>query len=303
MYTKEVMKNLSLPVESVRERDIDFLLVEEFLSSDSFITFFTQTLNLPHCDELIGVQRSINDFALGETDVLVEYISDGTRIGLLIENKLDAIFQPQQAERYTSRGKYYQSEGRFDTAYSILVAPTQYIERQSDFELHLSYEQIIQYFQTGDLGKRGEFKSTLLSIGSEKLRRGYVAVNSETNQAFWVDYSQQLASAIPTATIKPVSVVPAGSDWINFSIGAIKVIHKLSAGSLDLIGVDEATTATLENTFGNRVERVLFKSGATAVRLHTEVLDRTQNINSQSSQLSSALQDLKTLASLTVQKP
>lgn len=262
-----------LPVESVQERDIDLLLVEEFLSSDSFIDFFTDTLDLPHCDKLLNVQRSIHDFDLGETDVLVEYAHRDRTIALLIENKLDAAFQPDQAVRYETRASHYRDAGKYDAAYTILVAPAQYIERQHDFSNCVSYEQIADYFRNAGLEKRGDYKVTLLKIASEKLRRGYTAINSEHNQAFWRDYHAQLALNAPEIFMKPVTIVPAKSDWIELEMGAVRVTHKLAKGQLDFAGLSADQQACLIERFGEVATRISFKSGD-VVRVSTEVLDR-----------------------------
>lgn len=274
------MKKLSLPVESVRERDIDFLLVEELLSSREFVDFLFHKLQLPTCDELVNVQRSLNDFGLGETDVLVEYKHDTKSIAVLIENKLDAIFQPQQAERYTSRAEKYVSDGKHHETYSVLVAPRQYIERQREFSHSISYEDVASYFNDSAMGPRGTYKATLLKIASEKLRRGYVAVNSEPNQAFWLNYRDRLLGVAPTVSMKPVSVVPAKSDWIDLAVGPYKLVHKLEKGLLDFSNLDDELVTRVEEAFTGRTERITFKSGD-VLRIQTAPLYRMNGFQSQ----------------------
>jgi len=45
------------------------------------------------------------------------------RIRILIENKLDAAFQPQPAERYRQRGDAYFQNGECDRWVTVLLAP------------------------------------------------------------------------------------------------------------------------------------------------------------------------------------
>lgn len=117
-----------LPVESVRERDIDFLLIEEMVSSGDFVDFITKQLDLLACSRVVSVERSVNDFNLGETDILVEYLSGSKRVGILIENKLDATFQPRQFQRYKARARQYRGGG-YDEVYCVLIASRLFTEK------------------------------------------------------------------------------------------------------------------------------------------------------------------------------
>ena len=261
-----VKSNITLPVESVRERDVDFLLVEELFSSQDFVAFLLQKLKLPKCDQLANVQRSVHGFGLGETDVLLEYKSEEKTIGVLIENKLDALFQPDQAARYDARAAQYVDSESFDETYSVLVAPQQYIDRQTEFQRAISYESIVRYFEGAQLGRRGEFKVMLLRIAIERLRRGYVAVNSEPNQAFWQAYYDHILERLPTVTMRPVEVVPPGSDWIDLCAGDYKFVHKLERGYIDFTNLREHEMQALERLFGRHTQRVAMKS-ATTLRL------------------------------------
>lgn len=291
------MKRLHLPVEAVRERDIDFLLVEELLSSDTFVKFFLEMLSLPKCDYLVSVERSIHDFGLGETDVLMKYTSDARTIGILIENKLDALFQPNQAQRYTSRAEHYVGQGIYHHTYSVLIAPQQYIERQNEFTHALSYESIVEFYKKSSLGKRADFKISLLTIAIEKLRRGYVAVNSEPNQRFWMAYYDYLSDTLPDIYMKPVSIVPAKSDWIELYIGEVKITHKLHYGYLDTTGLHEHSAQKLKQQFIGRTKELSFKSGR-VLRITSSPLDRMKSFDSQIDAVNACLNDIDEISRL-----
>jgi hypothetical protein len=80
------------------ERDIDVLLQEELIFDRSLSELLARKLEIP---EVLSVDRcslSVVD-ATGETDLHVTYSNEGISSCLLIENKIDAVFQPMQPER------------------------------------------------------------------------------------------------------------------------------------------------------------------------------------------------------------
>ena len=279
----------NIPVESVRERDIDFLLVEELTSSSVFVNFFVQQLDLPTCDRVISVERSIYDFELGETDVLLRYMTGGQEVRVLIENKLDAMFQPQQAQRYRARAQRYRSEYGCQ-AYCVLVAPRQYVDRQTEFQRCLSYESIAGYFRRSGLGSRGNFKETILNIAVEKLRRGYVAVNCLQNQSFWKRYYDYLAVTLSDVYMKPVDTVPANSDWISLWVGEVNVVHKLQKGHID-IPFDSGVQRQLQQLCMT-VDEVEFASGR-FLRVYTVPLDRMRPFDEQLEAVAESVGDIR----------
>ena len=97
------MEENILPVEAIRERDVDLILLEEFATDNTFCEWFINELGLPKFTENSRVWRSITGYGLGETDILFSYKSESKRIYVLIENKLDASFQSKQFERYIQR--------------------------------------------------------------------------------------------------------------------------------------------------------------------------------------------------------
>ena len=229
------MEHTILPVESILERDVDLILLEELITDNSFCEWFVNELNLPRFLSVNGAWRSITDFGLGETDILFSYNSEDSKIFVLIENKLDASFQEAQYERYTKRANEYLIKNECDKIYTVLVAPNLYCENQNDFENYISYETIASRFEL--IGtKRNLFKSELLKIASEKLRRGYQPVNSETVQKFWHLYWHFKEKNHPSFTMKKPGIVPHNSDWpmlYDDELQGITFYHKLGQGNTD----------------------------------------------------------------------
>src|SRR5688572_21584196 len=91
-------------LSSLWERDIDFLLLEEFHSEPAFVRWFVSTATgrpLENVSSFDGAWRSVSNAALGgESDLLVLASLADQKHALLIENKIDAIAQPDQGLRY-----------------------------------------------------------------------------------------------------------------------------------------------------------------------------------------------------------
>lgn len=217
-------------VEAVYERDIDFLLVEEFSSDLNFYRYFLHDTKIPAPESLshVNVLRSKSDDD-GEIDIFVKYTIKGKSIILLIENKIDASFQKHQAERYLKRKETY--EGNVIT---FLVAPKAYLEIDHKFENKVSYESLIPYFET--IGLRGKHKIKLLEIAIDKLRRGYIALNDDNRLRFNLAYWQCVGEFKAFNMDKP-RIVPSKSSWIKLSHASLpdlKLYHKLSKHLFDI---------------------------------------------------------------------
>lgn len=133
---------ISLP--KLYERDIDVLLQEELIFSQSVCDLIGTALGFRAPLVVNQCALSVVD-ATGETDLLARFsIEEGQEGVLLIENKIDANFQPLQPERYKARAMEWASKGA--VAYSLLVAPKNYAGGQTEaarnFSACVSYEEI-----------------------------------------------------------------------------------------------------------------------------------------------------------------
>src|SRR5215813_8404456 len=114
-----------ITVAGVSERDIDLLLLEEFMASEGFCRWFIEQIEVidHEMDHVEDVRRSVTQ-STGESDLEITCVDrEGQRWRLLIENKISASFQPQQAQRYRQRGATYLERGECAAFYTILVAP------------------------------------------------------------------------------------------------------------------------------------------------------------------------------------
>nr|WP_281367935.1 PD-(D/E)XK nuclease family protein [Rufibacter quisquiliarum] len=234
---------------------------------------------------------------MGETDILVSYLSENEKIYLLIENKIDAGFQEEQPQRYQQRGIKYVEEGYCHNYYPLLIAPEKYLNTQLDFGKALSYEQIRNWFN-GREEPRFMFKATLLEIAIEKLRRGYKAVNHVAVQKFMVSYWERALQQLNALLMNKPEVVPAGSDWIQLSSKLLKrlniiLYHKLARGHIDarLGNFQESQVNALRGILPPVL--VLDQTGKSwSIRKETVTLDRMQDFAAQYEKAQQAFDDI-----------
>lgn len=128
----------------VYERHLDLLLAEELSCNDEFARWFMKravlirevpdglpletVVEVSH-DDSIGIDAG----ASGENDLFVSAVwPNGKIVRILIEDKLDAVVQPRQFERYLERVKAHAAEPDVAAAGAVAVAPAAYLERHSD---------------------------------------------------------------------------------------------------------------------------------------------------------------------------
>lgn len=249
-------------LSSVRERDTDFLLLEELTSTPEFRTWFLQNLvpseNRP--TEFIDAWHSVYDSEFGESDIEFGVIrSDGSRLLVMIENKIDATFQEAQLERYQKRGEKSLDED-WDAFVTGLFAPEAYLEgtdRTETVDGVVSYEAVRKWFKD-QASPRAIFKSGMLTDAIEQKRRGYTPEIdkdvSELHQYYW----ELSHDRYPELGMNRPDGVPAGNLWVRFNPHGIpkeiNLIHKMGRGDVDLqfSGAAEDT-----DSFTNQYEPLL----------------------------------------------
>lgn len=290
------MEQPILPVESIQERDVDLILLEELSTDISFCQWFVRELKLPNLTSVNGAWRSISAFGLGETDILFSYNSNDKKIFVLIENKLDASFQDEQFNRYLKRVEEYLTLKKCNNAFAILIAPKLYCENQSDFESYLTYETIAERLEFVGT-KRNLFKSNLLQIATEKLRRGYRPVNSVPVQSFWHAYWRFKEQFYPSLSMKEPDIVPHNSDWpmlYDDRLMNIVFYHKLGQGNTDATfkGYPEAVESKVKQLLPEwaKFER---HSKNFSIRVFSGKIDRTKDFNEQIDNVKNGLNNLE----------
>ena len=211
---------------------IDLLFIEEFVSEKDFIYYFLQNTNipLPLQESTINAYHSILDKATGETDILVEYESENGFIIIFIENKINATFQYRQIERYHERKSKSNHE-----AYTVLVAPKEYLKGTESFDYIIDYEYLLDFFNPNE--NRGKYKQHILSFAIGKGNKtGYSVINDDNNLRFHKYYFEQTLNFSGIQMDEP-KVKPKGSNWVRMwhhNLPRINAYHKINLNKIDI---------------------------------------------------------------------
>ncbi|MGF0539882.1 PD-(D/E)XK nuclease family protein [Agrobacterium sp. ES01] len=189
------------------ERDIDLLLVEELHASSDFVTWMAAhagvVLPISSWDVKHSKRRTRSR---REIDIFVDIRhSDNGRSALLIENKLDATEQPDQAESYREEiealGEGYHQRSM------LIICPEAYARQFPDFtgkfDNIISYESISNYLREirdesgSHLVLRYGFRAEIVDQAIYKHRRGYTAIPDKIVGDFNARYISLLEDLAP----------------------------------------------------------------------------------------------------------
>lgn len=202
------------------ERDIDLILVEEIYSSPSFIHWLTEKVGMGPVSAYTVLHSKRRTRSRREIDIFVDLTFEGRSKGaLLIENKLDATEQPDQAESY--REELAVLAQSHPSCAMLIVCPRSYQSAYPDFtgkfDAVVHYEDISDYFAAraglgGDSALRMRFRSDLLVQAVEKHRRGYTPVPTTIIGDFNAAYVDLLNAIAPAILPGPSMLKPANPD-------------------------------------------------------------------------------------------
>lgn len=206
--------------------------------------------------------------------------------------------------RYCTRAEEYLNRKQCDIAHVVLIAPQLYCENQNDFENWVTYESITQQFEKSGT-MRNLFKSRLLKIAIEKLRRGYQPVNSVPVQNFWKSYWTYKEEKFRDFTMKRPDIVPYGSDWpllFDEKLENIVFYHKLQQG------VADATLKGFSEKVEDRIREHLpvwatyhKHRSSFSIRIYTPTIDRTIDFAGQVEQAHKGLENLQRIRNWILQ--
>jgi hypothetical protein len=155
---------------SIQEFRIDFLLEEEIACD---LVMVQQLLRLSGLEgTALRVERLIHSLhdRHGEADLVaiieVEAANPTHRVALLIENKISAGPQPNQATRYRDRGREGLGKS-WDDFKTILIAPAAYSGEKALFDVFVPLEQISQWLCSDDPA-RATFRKAKIQEAIEK---------------------------------------------------------------------------------------------------------------------------------------
>lgn len=240
----------------VSERDMDLLFLEEFAVNQNFLNLFTRKIAGREFSgyKIVSEEVSYVDAALGESDLTVILEKSGYRIGLLIEDKINAVAQPRQYERYVERGNKGVQDKLFDEFFVFLVAPAEYI---ADNESALKYPLKVQYEECRDLLKsyddiRSRLKCQQVTEAIELGHRPYTKIVDATSTTFWANYVRYMQSRYPDIELKSrIKEKSKNGDWPTYKTSLdmkeVYIHHKMKMKGVEYSNIDLTFTGLAEH--------------------------------------------------------
>jgi hypothetical protein len=240
---------VEIAVSGVVERDIDFLLVEEFAVSQEFPEWFFRRIGIVGQSEIVAIAHSATT-STGETDIELTISTTRGTVIVLLENKVDANLQPRQPERYRERAVRYVKEGQCSRCVTVLVAPQVYFggdPQTLGFDHVVPYEDILDWFDHAEeLGERRHPKIALLRRAIDRGSAGWKLIPDETATEFWRRYWELARTLAPELRMPRPEVKPSTSTFIYFRPTGlprgVTLVHKLPHGNVDLQLAGKAAT-------------------------------------------------------------
>lgn len=212
--------------QTVSEADIDWLFCVELNASDDFRKWIASKL-FQDVDEFEHIQawRSVAN-VVGESDLiwLIDSPEHG-RIMALIENKIDAVAQPEQYQRYVRRGEGYMREGLCMQYLVALISPKQYSSHDSkSYPLQISYEDILGWLKEYH-DERSKYLALIYELAINKL--GNLAPVDDDITKFREQIWQFAKDEFPELTVPDPKGVSATQTWVYMRYPGYTIIYKM----------------------------------------------------------------------------
>ncbi len=297
----------------ISEHDMDMLIMEELVSSDDFLRLFTEMVAIPNACVLSAYSSKTDPF-LGESDITIIVESHGEKIGLLIEDKIDAIAMPEQASRYFLRGEKGVAAGDYVRFYVFITAPERYLSGNAEAQKYpnkVKYETILSFFEQFN-DPRSVFKAGQIKQAIDKQKKGYQVEVDESVTDFWMKYSLYQKAHYPeTVLLYNGEKKGANASWPRFNtiINGLYMYHKTESGFVDLtfdgcadkiFDIEELLSDTIED-YVRRGYTVQKTGKAAAIRLLVPVLDLHSRFEDQVEKVDACLKAVKELSVIAAQ--
>ena len=208
-----------MAVERKYERDVDLLLAEELAVNAAFSDWLRRKTCFSGDDgRLTDVFVSKAD-NLGESDLVAIFTrEDGSAYAILIEDKIDAPLQPNQAARYRLRAERQIKLNAFGSYTVMLCAPDFYLRnssRSDEFDVAISFEEVAAFFRANSDSPRNNYRAAFLETAGTRRTNNWVREIDAATETFWSGALELAAREFLMLEMKQLKVTK-GSSWINF---------------------------------------------------------------------------------------
>ena len=243
------MADTPAPTERVYERHLDLLLAQELECNDTFFHWFlNQCSERPLYDTALATREIVighwdpmerqSQYA-GEDDLYVSVVlADGQQLVLLIENKIDAVLQPNQIGRYQARARRH--EETVDKAFVVSVAPQSYLKSHAK-ELAdiatISIEEIADTLSKQSGTTNDELARRLLWTANRMTRLQESRRSQAIEYPPTIELRDHLVAALleqdPTIEPRLNSMRTSNTEWLYFAFPK-SIIMKINRDMVDV---------------------------------------------------------------------
>lgn len=231
----------------------------------------------------IQLSKSDND---GESDITVIIQADNKKIGLLIEDKINAVAMDEQCNRYTIRGNKGKKNKEYDDFYVFIVAPQKYYESNEEakkYDHYVSYEECKSYLETKDDVLSGIWKQQIEQAIEKGKKQSNVTYNPKRMEFLkkYIEYQKKYFKDELDIANNPDNEGAGG--WVHFRVrlNNAYILHKAERGFMDLTfsGTAEKKSSIFE-FMESRIHELGFKDvkcyvtgKAMAYRINVPIID------------------------------
>lgn len=295
--------------DGIYERDMDLLFMRKLAQDKAFLRRFFlmgEELSAKGYDKAdFTVEKVAHSVTTedGESDIEAVLLIEGKKVALLIEDKIDAVAMPDQAARYSLRGKKAVQRGEYDEFYVYIIAPKDYLTSNAEAKKYahrIPYEDIRD--SIADSFEKAVFDHALSEANTVRLPRDSAVT------AFWdqlYDYlDEHYHDIFRIHGHKGLERSGQAGQWISISCAKPYGIQiKSDRGCVDLeIGGYAEKFAQFSNDNRGLIEEkrlyVRTASKSLAIRKYIDTIDFTMPFDSQIPALTKAFDAAKELQEL-----
>lgn len=223
---------MEIRLDTTLERDMDLLIMEEFISDKSFSHLFLDEVRITEEYTVEKAIHSMRDSDLGESDIVFILRVNGIRHAVHIEDKIDALAMPNQYDRYVMRAEKDIASGLYDRYSILIVAPANYLLANKEarkYKHRIQYEQLREHFAVKP-DPRSQYKLALIDRAIQEQKSGY---QWEANPGV-----VRFCTAMDAYQKNHYPDLPKGSQawWREYKtlMPDVKLVYKANKGFCDL---------------------------------------------------------------------
>lgn len=223
---------------NISEKNMDFLIMENLYNNPEFIKLFLDKIAIN--DYTIYQIEHSKKGAYGESDITIIIKGKNKKIGLLIEDKIDADNMPAQCNRYFKRGDEGIKCGDYDEYYVFIVAPEYYLDNNAEakkYPYKISYEECLNVI-TATHGNIANFHRQIITHAI-KTQKKYIKHTHDANTKFWKKYQNFCKNEYPELSLCETEERGHSykENWVKYNSGIdhILFIHKFMRGHVDVV--------------------------------------------------------------------